>query len=197
MPIIPKGTEIKLVAEQDIEAGKVSGLLHFGEKLGFVTDYCVELVPLEEQLQEHLQRHPVISSESFLGKEHFWDLGRRSDISKSRAGTLFRVLINASAQQTTKNALGLTVVRREDVGLPLPPPLDSLRPQTPSQRTGGPDPIYYVVQAQGVVALSKKEGSILSRPDSGVSTQTALETMGSAIELEILSYIQPALFDES
>jgi hypothetical protein len=86
----------------------------------------------EELLQLHLQETFPTSLEGWLGKEHFWDLGDRTEIPRHTAGKLFMELcfpIKNKArrvedvQTIDPTDLGLVISTRCEQSRPYPPVL--------------------------------------------------------------------------
>ncbi|HEY4964158.1 MAG TPA: hypothetical protein VIH90_05675 [Candidatus Saccharimonadales bacterium] len=197
MSEIPRDTEIRFVTSREVESGKLSGFLSYGAKLGLVTGFTIEDEPLEDQLKRHLETNPIDSLESYLGKEHFWGLGQKAGVSRANAGRLFGILERTIYTTGLSEDLGLNIVSREQVGLPIPPPLPPLRP-LPKKRDRyyrEVDPVRFVIQADGIVELSRVDDSILSLPESGIGAQKSLAALGEAISVEVASHIQPQLFE--
>jgi hypothetical protein len=147
----------------------------------------------EKDLKRHLKANAVRSLDAYLGKEHFWQFGESAGIRKRDASALFTILLSSVRLDIDARVIpGIVVAKREDVELPFPPPVQGLRSQTESlSDPRKPDPLYFAVQARGVVDLSKDERSVLNYPSSSVGTQRALSLIGSQLEEQIVSFTQP------
>lgn len=195
--------DLSFSAPLGVDPRKIHNLVRAAYRMGFET--TVEIPDMEMPItSEMLAKHsPVVSTDSFIGKEHIVTYGREAKLSPLAPARLFNLLLKPYKKgwrgeplNELFQSIGVVTITREQAGLPpLPEHLKSLNSfycndgeyvEAPSNA--------YAMTAGSLLLLSQRDEVLEILNDFGRARTTALRTITELAERDIQLFSNPTLF---